>query len=100
MTPAAEGGTAKVGLYEPNAWGLYDMLGSVYEWCLDWYQMSPLGFDPLTGPVSGQYRVERGGGNGSVAWPCRSARRGGVEGKKYDIGCRVALPLPAGLPND
>ncbi len=101
-TPAAEGGTAKVGSYEPNAWGLYDMSGNVYEWCLDWYQDSPLGFDPLTGPASGSHRVERGGGNGSAAWPCRSARRGAFAPNecKYDIGCRVALPLPAGGSGD
>ena len=32
-----ENGTATVGSYEPNGWGIYDMLGNTWEWCLDWY---------------------------------------------------------------
>jgi formylglycine-generating enzyme required for sulfatase activity len=58
------GKTAKVGSYAPNGWGLYDMHGNVWEWCLDWYSDKlPVGSvtDPR-GPSSGSYRVKRGGG--------------------------------------
>jgi formylglycine-generating enzyme required for sulfatase activity len=55
-------GTRKVGGRKPNAWGLYDMHGNVYEWCLDWYgpyDKSNVA-DPI-GPEKGTEKVIRGG---------------------------------------
>jgi formylglycine-generating enzyme required for sulfatase activity len=60
----------------PNAWGLYDMHGSVSEWCMDWYGDYPPGSvtDPI-GPSIGTERVLRGGGSTDDARTCRSANR-------------------------
>jgi formylglycine-generating enzyme required for sulfatase activity len=91
--------THPVGQKLPNAWGLFDMHGNVWEWCQDWYGMnyykvSP-GSDP-TGPRSGTSRIVRGG---SWAWDanrCRSAYRLLIRPAvaSIDLGFRPCLGLP------
>jgi formylglycine-generating enzyme required for sulfatase activity len=65
-----------VGEKLPNAWGLYDISGNVWEWCQDWYDDYPAG--PVTdpqGPASGLYRVLRGGSWDLDPVGCRAAYR-------------------------
>jgi formylglycine-generating enzyme required for sulfatase activity len=68
-------GTAAAGTYEPNAWGLYDMHGNVWEWCLDWYEAYHVPTTDPVGPASGSFRVGRGGCWEYYARQCRSAFR-------------------------
>ncbi|MGO9111996.1 MAG: formylglycine-generating enzyme family protein [Thermoguttaceae bacterium] len=88
------GKTHPVGLKKPNAWGLYDMYGNIYEWCADWcgaYDASSPADDP-TGPATGSYRVNRGGGYFRVAERCRSAYRGSTTPEHGNgVGLRVCL---------
>jgi formylglycine-generating enzyme required for sulfatase activity len=87
--------TAPVKCYEPNAYGLYDMHGNVFEWCADTYQEAlPGGVDPLI--TTGRWnRVIRGGGYGAVGLVCRSSSRHS-NGPDYrnDYGFRLAVVPP------
>lgn len=94
-----EGGypyTSVVGSFAPNGYGLYDMTGSVREWCNDWrdsnyYDISP--YDNPTGPTSGSSRVFRGGAHNTSAVLCRIAYRSSHTPDKRTayFGFRVAL---------
>ena len=86
---------------KPNAWGLYDMIGNVCEWCEDWFKYTINDtVNPLEGSEEG-YRVIRGGGWRDDANMCRSASRRCffVPELRYDcIGFRVVLaPILANI---
>jgi len=106
--------THPVGQKKPNAWGLYDVYGNVWEWCADWYDSAYYGdvgqvgnlphapADDPVGPSSGADRAIRGGAWGCFATTNRSARRSGDQpgARRHDLGFRVARdvtpsPFPA-----
>jgi sulfatase modifying factor 1 len=90
-----------VGSFKPNAWGIADMHGNVFEWCRDWYHAwLPGGVDPDLSDVRGEQnrdgtfsRVRRGGAWMDSAEYCRSAYRLRFEPERRSdhIGFRVAI---------
>jgi formylglycine-generating enzyme required for sulfatase activity len=90
--------TTRVGSYSPNAFGLYDMHGNVWEWCADYYDRTYLRHGPAVdppGPTSGIQRVVRGGSCYNIGRFCRSAYRFGVAptNRALDIGLRVVMTM-------
>jgi formylglycine-generating enzyme required for sulfatase activity len=82
----------------PNAWGIYDPLGNVWQWCSDCFDSLPLAplTDP-TGPPTGTERVSRGGNWDTGFSHCRSACRVGLlpSTRNDGQGFRVCVPAPA-----
>ncbi|MGD0090939.1 MAG: SUMF1/EgtB/PvdO family nonheme iron enzyme [Planctomycetota bacterium] len=89
--------TAPVGKFRPNAFGLYDTMGNVWEWCEDWYGEYAAGraTDPA-GPATGTCRVLRGGSWFNSSSTCRSAYRSWVnpDYRNSNSGFRTVVKAP------
>ncbi len=93
--------TTSVGSYSPNALGLYDMHGNVWEWCQDWCSddfsmQTEVSKDPA-GPTAGTHRMLRGGCWHTHGWVCRAADRFAMapDGDDPGVGFRIVLPCGA-----
>jgi formylglycine-generating enzyme len=89
--------TAPVGKFRPNAFGLYDMIGNVWEWCSDWYEdeyymNSKNQVSHLTDHL---YRVLRGGSWRNVVCRCAIRSRIGPDSRFCDIGFRIVVEADA-----
>ena len=90
-------GTAIVGSYAPNAWGLYDTCGNVWEWCLDLYVDDITGLNGAVNAESGENRVNRGGSWTGSAGNCRAAYRNNYSPSTRVIHYGFRLLCTAGL---
>jgi len=84
--------TQPVGTYAPNAYGLYDMHGNVWEWCSDFLQSYPIVPQTHpTGPEKGVARIFRGGSWNTDAQFCRSAFRQQDFYEEGVVGFRIVI---------
>ncbi len=91
--------THPVGTKKPNGFGLYDMLGNVWEWVSDWYANDYFKNSPRNnpqGPESGKFKVRRGGSSANLVSHIRSSTRyrGKLDHRHHILGFRVAFSVP------
>jgi sulfatase modifying factor 1 len=91
-----DGGQTPPGGDMANGYRLYDMSGNVWEWCNDWYDDNYYDYSPYDnprGPVSGPYRVFRGGsfGNNESFLRCASRHRNSPDLRQLSVGFRLVL---------